>query len=175
MAELHVIGEIVGGVGFEASRLFCRWGAVSGRNWDLLEGIEQGQTHIDYPEEGEFAVWSHPIDLHYACRGIVGWPKLHFQVWGQDAHGRNEICGYGFCHVPTAPGQHEIKCTTWCPEGTKGEQLSSFFVGGAPRLKLEEVCYNGGDRYRLQTKSSGLVVLKLSIIMKDFAKHGVVC
>ena len=28
MAELHVIGEIVGGVGFDASRLFCRWLSV---------------------------------------------------------------------------------------------------------------------------------------------------
>ena len=51
MAELHVIGEIVGGSGFSSRGLFCRWGAVSGRNWDLLEGIDQGQTHIDYPED----------------------------------------------------------------------------------------------------------------------------
>jgi hypothetical protein len=37
-------------------------------------------------------VWAHPIDVHYSCKGLVGWPKLHFQVWSQDVHGRNDIC-----------------------------------------------------------------------------------
>ncbi len=27
-----------------------------------------------------------------ARRGLAGWPKLHFQVWSQDIHGRNDIC-----------------------------------------------------------------------------------
>lgn len=36
-------------------------------------------------------VWAHPIDLHYVCRGLLGWPKLHFQIWSQDVHGRNEL------------------------------------------------------------------------------------
>ena len=26
------------------------------------------------------AVWSHPIDAHYVCRGLTGWPKLAVQV-----------------------------------------------------------------------------------------------
>lgn len=24
--------------------------------------------------------------------------------------------GYGFCHVPTAPGTYELDCPTWLPE-----------------------------------------------------------
>ena len=24
--------------------------------------------------------------------------------------------GYGFCHIPTAPGTYEIDCPTWIPE-----------------------------------------------------------
>ena len=30
--------------------------------------------------------------------------------------------GYGFCHVPTSPGNHKIECVTWRPVGTFAEQ-----------------------------------------------------
>ena len=30
--------------------------------------------------------------------------------------------GYGFCHVPTAPGNHKLECVTWRPVGTFAEQ-----------------------------------------------------
>lgn len=39
-------------------------------------------------------MWSHPVDVHYVCRGLLGWPKLHFQIWSQDVHGRNELRKY---------------------------------------------------------------------------------
>lgn len=35
-------------------------------------------------------VWC--ADVHYATKGIQGWPKLHLQVWHQDMFGRNELC-----------------------------------------------------------------------------------
>jgi len=127
------------------------------QNWDKLEGADAGQTHVDHPDEGEMAVWAHPVDLHYVCKvrpcvrarlvangshrrtstcapsafswwcschlpqrhcrgaltsrqgtrgmvtpdgltawrmsqGLTGWPKLHFQVWCQDQHGRTDLC-----------------------------------------------------------------------------------
>ena len=33
-----------------------------------------------------------------------GWPCLHVQVWHLDVHGRMEVLGYGFMHVPAAAG-----------------------------------------------------------------------
>lgn len=71
----------------------AQWGIVSGRSWELLEGLEQGQTQVDDAPSGEMVVWAHPVDVHYSCKGLTGWPKLHFQVWSQDVHGRNDICG----------------------------------------------------------------------------------
>lgn len=47
----------------------------------------------------------------------TGWPKIHLQVYHQDQFGRSEIYGYGFCHVPTAPGCHSFECVTWRPVG----------------------------------------------------------
>eukprot|EP00959_Pyramimonas_sp_CCMP1952_P301328 6304511-Pyramimonas_sp.AAC.1 len=71
MAEVHIVGQIVGASGFEQRNLFCKWGVEAGQSWDRLEGLDMGQTHVDHPEEGEMAVWAHPIDLHYACKGMA--------------------------------------------------------------------------------------------------------
>lgn len=72
-----------------------QWGVHAGRSWELIEGLDQGQTQVDCPESsGDMALWAHPIDVHYVCRGLLGWPKLHFQIWSQDIHGRNELREY---------------------------------------------------------------------------------
>ncbi|CAD7700253.1 unnamed protein product [Ostreobium quekettii] len=175
MAEFHALGEIAGASGFEDKSVFCKWGVSAGECWDLLEGIDKGQTQVDHPEEGEPAVWSHPLDLHYSVKGLVGWPKLHFQVWSEDTHGRFDLCGYGFCHIPTAPGMYELDCPTWVPEGSAREELLSCFLGRGPRLKAEEVVYTPGDRFRLQTKAAGVVLVKLGVVMKDFDLYSVRC
>lgn len=57
----------------------------------MIEGLDGGQTQVDRPPDGDMAVWGHPLDVHYMCRGLSGWPKLHVQVWSQDVHGRNEL------------------------------------------------------------------------------------
>lgn len=42
-------------------------------------------------QEGEPAVWSHPMDIHYAVRGIDGWPRMRLEVYGVDIYGRTEL------------------------------------------------------------------------------------
>ena len=226
MAELHIVGEIVGASGFEERNLFCKvrrvpvpssrpvapsrpnersknkpsppapvstthpepspdayvqnttsnsqWGVEAGSMWDVVEGEAGGQTHCCYPPEGEpSVVWSHPVDVHYAAKSLVGWPKMWFQVWHMDEHGLKDLCGYGFCHVPTGPGMHEVEVCTWCPEGTPLEKLQAFFVGGKPRLKYEEVIHSPGDRFRLATRAAGVIKLQLGVCVKDFDKYNV--
>lgn len=46
-------------------------------------------------------------------------------------------------------------------------------MGGAPRLKLEEVVHTPADRFRLQTVASGLVHLQIGIMAKDFERNHV--
>eukprot|EP01112_Ceratiomyxa_fruticulosa_P004770 TRINITY_DN1530_c0_g1_i4.p1 TRINITY_DN1530_c0_g1~~TRINITY_DN1530_c0_g1_i4.p1 ORF type:complete len:178 (+),score=18.37 TRINITY_DN1530_c0_g1_i4:402-935(+) len=147
MAEIHIIGQILGGSGFPSLDLFCKWSVVTGSNWQLLEGLVEGQTQVDNPLEGKMAVWSHPIDLHYTTRSISGWPKLKVQVWHQDRYGRNELYGYGFCNVPTSAGIFSVDCVTWRPKGSVMEEVSSFFLGGTTQLANDDLIISGADRY----------------------------
>ncbi len=41
---------------------------AAGTTWELVEGLDEGQTQVNAAEEGDLAVWSHPIDLHYVAR-----------------------------------------------------------------------------------------------------------
>lgn len=45
---------------------------LKGSGWKLLQGIKEGQTHVDNPTYEQFAAWSHPIDLHYSTKGLQG-------------------------------------------------------------------------------------------------------
>ncbi|XP_077788394.1 B9 domain-containing protein 2 isoform X3 [Podarcis muralis] len=72
MAEVHVIGQIVGASGFPSSSLFCKWGIHTGGAWKLLSGFREGQTQVDHPQLDDVAYWSHPIDVHFATKGLQG-------------------------------------------------------------------------------------------------------
>ena len=175
MAELHIIGRIVGASEFEESSLFCKWGMHTGGAWKLIEGQKEGQTHVDQPAIDCMTSWSHPVDLHYGTKGVQGWPRLHLQVWHQDSYGRVELFGYGFIHIPTSPGRHELECMTWKPVGTLSEQVQSYFVGGSLYLKNTDVVYSGFDRYKLKTRASGKVHIQLDLIFRNFDKYGIEC
>nr|XP_031537681.1 B9 domain-containing protein 2 isoform X3 [Vicugna pacos] len=133
MAEVHVIGQIMGATGFSESSLFCKWG------------------------------------VH------TGWPRLHLQVWSQDSFGRCQLEGYGFCHVPSSPGTHQLDCPTWRPLGSWREQLARAFVGGGPQLLHGDAIYSGADRYRLHTAAGGTVHLELGLLLRHFDRYGVEC
>nr|CAD7458437.1 unnamed protein product [Timema tahoe] len=174
MAEVHILGQILGASEFPKNTLFCKWGIHAGGGWKVISGLKEGQTHVDNPEYDEAAHWCHPLDVHFATKGIQGWPKLHLQVYCQDRFGRSEIYGYGFCHIPTSPGSHLIDCVTWRPVGSWRDQFTQFFLGGGPQLKDPNLVYSGNDRYRLQTETMGVVHLELGIILRNFQKFGVV-
>lgn len=72
MAEVHVIGQIIGGSGFPESSLFCKWKVHMGSAWRVLQGDSEGQTQVDDPSDEPMASWCHPIDLHFATKGLQG-------------------------------------------------------------------------------------------------------
>ncbi|KAI8848595.1 B9 domain-containing protein 2-like protein [Chytridium lagenaria] len=173
MAEVHIIGTILGASGFPHSSLCAKWSILAGEGWSLVEGEAGGQTQVDLPEDERFSVWSHPIDVHYTTKTVGGWPKIVVQVFRQDMFGRNELYGYGFVHMPTTPGFHSVECVTWRPSGTVIDQLYSFFLGATPQLKNLDIIHNPADRFRLQTVSMGKIHMEIGIIVRNFEGYGV--
>lgn len=50
MAELFVVGEVLGASGFNGNNLVCKYAVAFGENWRLSEGEASGQTQTDYPK-----------------------------------------------------------------------------------------------------------------------------
>ena len=96
-------------------------------------------------------------------------------MWHQDSFGRSELYGYGYCHIPTSPGMHDVECPVWRPIGSLREQITQAFLGGGPQLKNPDLIYSGADRYHLRTQAMGKVHLQLGVIMRNFDKYGIEC
>uniref|UniRef100_A0A915HLJ4 B9 domain-containing protein 2 n=1 Tax=Romanomermis culicivorax TaxID=13658 RepID=A0A915HLJ4_ROMCU len=176
MAELYVIGQILGAKSFPDKSLFCRWKLHFGGGWTLVEGRTEGQTQTDSPDIGHMSCFSHPIDVHLVTRSLQGWPKIQLQIWHLDQFSRQELYGYGVCYVPTLPGSHDLECGTWRPVGTLYEETMHKFLGGGILLKNPDAAASGvEDRYKLNTSSMGSVHLRLNVIMRNFDKFGVEC
>ena len=122
--EAHFIGEIVGGRNFD-SGVSCKWMIEAGDGWEPLDGDFVGQTQCDYPfDDGDMCIWAHPIDVHYSMTAPTAWPRIVVQVWKLDENGQHELAGYGFTHLPTVPGIHEVEISTWRPLGHSQEEIN---------------------------------------------------
>lgn len=44
----------------------------SGTNWKIISGHKEGQTQVDSPSYDSRTWWCHPIDIHFASKGIQG-------------------------------------------------------------------------------------------------------
>jgi B9 domain-containing protein 2 len=177
--EAHFVGEIVGGRGFD-SGVSCKWMIEAGEGWEPLDGEFIGQTQCDYPfDSGEICIWAHPIDVHYAMKAATAWPRIVVQVWKLDGNGQQELAGYGFTHLPTVPGIHEVEISTWRPLGHSQEEISSFFIGGTDRLAKDSFdaifAKSWVQRCHLKTVGAGVVMLNMAVVLKHFAAENVEC
>lgn len=174
MAELYCFGCIVGADSdFNETGLFAKWKISYGNNWELIEGLSSAETQIDFPSIGDRANWCHPVDFHFVCNGIQSWPRIEFQVFKEDSHGRVSFVSYGFVHIPSQPGFHEVKCYTWKPIGNLYSQLYSMFTGSSLVLSNPEVIFTSANRYRIRTETSGTITLNLYVIARHFDRYGV--
>lgn len=71
MAELHLIGELVGGSGFPSGNLFCKWGLATGSAWKVLEGLQEGQTQVDHPQVSGTSLLTVCAWWDHTCRSSI--------------------------------------------------------------------------------------------------------
>ena len=164
-ADAYFIGRVIGSSGFRDGS-FCRWWIVAGDQWKLMGGLDRGQTQTDESSDSSGnCVWSHPIDVYYEFTGIQGWPKISFEVWEHDSLGRSFLGGYGFCNLPSTPGNHDLVVDLWRPVGSVMEDLTANFIGGSPHLRNQEIVHKPNDRFRIKSENSGQVHINVSLIL----------
>lgn len=81
--------------------------------------------------------------------------------------------GYGFAHIPTTPGSHELEIVTWRPMGSISDQLWSYFLGATVQLKNLDLIHSPADRFRLVTTTMGKVHVEVSVLFRNFAQYGI--
>jgi len=180
--EVHYVGQICSGQGLmeDTTEGVCvRWRVDTGKAWLHLGGSVQGQTQISYckARDTEDVPFNHPIDLHFAEAGLQGWgaPRISFQAYRLDWTGRRILVGYGFEHLPTAPGTHQMKVCLWRPTGSKEQELSAYLLGSMPALVNHEPLYDSAwrERCRLVTIPAGSVRIDLSVLTRNMQQVGV--
>ncbi|XP_055606784.1 B9 domain-containing protein 2 [Uranotaenia lowii] len=174
MAELHILGQLCHASDFAELNLFCRWSIQFGSCWKVIEGHSEGQTCASTARVEQRSHFSTPIDLHLACRGIQGWPKVYIEVFAINAFGNYWPVGYGFGFLPTQPGFHKLSIATWkVSSGKFLDRIREKFHTGGFTVAKSDIVFSGIERYKLLTQSSGTVELELMLIFKNFAEHGV--
>jgi B9 domain-containing protein 2 len=88
---------------------------------------------------------------------------------------RSNLVGYGFCNVPTSPGQHVLDVVTWRPSGSFRDTLANYYLGGGHQLRNPDLLASASDRHRLTTTTTGKVHVQIGIIVRSFEKFGVEC
>eukprot|EP00937_MAST-01D_sp_MAST-1D-sp2_P005386 g5386.t1 len=100
--------------------------------------------------------------------------ELHIsgEVLGASDFPSSDIAGYGFCYVPSAPGEHSTDIVLWRPAGNGMEQLRAYFLGAHPKLQDPTVASHEGDRFELQTSTTGRVHVRFQVMLRGAADHG---
>lgn len=61
----------------------------------MISGLKEGQTQVDNPAYGSVTYWCHPVDIHFATKGIQGmmlsilklsltiYMYTHTHIWGE--------------------------------------------------------------------------------------------
>lgn len=83
--------------------------------------------------------------------------------------------GYCVAHIPTRPGTHKLAVNTWkLTTNSFLDNLRDKFHGGGLSVANSDLIYStSGDRYRISTKTSGVVHIELMVILQNFSKYGI--
>ncbi|XP_053687036.1 B9 domain-containing protein 2 [Sabethes cyaneus] len=174
MAELYVFGELCHASEYEEPNLFCKWSVQFGSCWKVVEGHSEGQSSASSARVERRSYFSTPIDLHLACRGIQGWPKLHVEVFALDSLNNYWPVGYGFAYLPSQPGLHRVRVDTWKVSSPKFfDTIREKFHSGGFTVAKSDIVFSGIERYKLLTKTSGSVEFELMLMFRNFAENGV--
>jgi B9 domain-containing protein 2 len=76
--------------------------------------------------------------------------------------------GYGWCHMPTTPGEHAREIPVFRPGGSTYDDIAALFVGGHPRYQDPSVILTPDSRAGHGVHSVGIVTLNVNVVLRGF-------
>ena len=153
VAQVHIFGCIDAASCFptRGRALQVRWRLEFDSNVEVIAGPTEGLTKVA-EVESEDAIIDEPIDVHLNVTSLLrgGPPRLVIDVWHEDDNARFELSGYGFAHLPVAPGAHDLQLVCWRPWGTSYERLSARLPGTSSYPTLSR-----RDTAQIRTETTG--------------------
>ena len=97
-------------------------------------------------------------------------------ILGVDAFGGDVIRGYGWRHLPTLPGAHNVQIELYRPESSSLlNRLTAWFIESRRPEFVDASLAAGNDGRELVTVcNGGIVNLRLNVLLKDFRRYGFV-
>uniref|UniRef100_A0A1B6CRV4 B9 domain-containing protein 1 n=1 Tax=Clastoptera arizonana TaxID=38151 RepID=A0A1B6CRV4_9HEMI len=154
--------------------LYCKYCLVSGPDWNLLSGQDEGFSQIGRKsnDDKEVFAWSFPLEITFKSSNPHGWPQLILSVYGPDVFGNDVVRGYGLCHLPVCSGQSKKEVKMFVPESSSTlQKLTSWLTGKRPEYIDPKVLAQGDGREVTRVRSQGVVCVIFNTMTKDLDRY----
>ncbi|KNC47040.1 B9 domain-containing protein 1 [Thecamonas trahens ATCC 50062] len=183
MAQFFVVvsGQVESALFEDYDRLFAKVNFVHNgegvEDWTVVDGAEAGLTQVarkSVDGGSPVFVFNYPIEVAYASTNVSGWPRLLVSMFSINGLGNHTLAGYGFVHVPTAPGRYTRYVRTFRPRSSSlWQRINAWLFGDPPEfLNLPKVLGDGKGREVARVVSSGVVKVTFNVSTKGLSAAG---
>ncbi|QDZ18992.1 ciliary basal body-associated B9 domain-containing protein [Chloropicon primus] len=154
---------------------YCKFLVTHGEDWQVLDGLEEGVTHLSKRSPGVDTsfVWNFPINVAYRSTNIFGWPQIVLSVYDVDNLGRDVVLGYGSVHIPTAPGTYNLKVRLYKPLASSMLQhLTSWISKVQPEFVDPKFPTQTEGREVVRAQSSGHAIVTVNVMTRNMEHFG---
>eukprot|EP00210_Caulerpa_lentillifera_P005560 g5319.t1 len=146
---------------------YAKYEVVSGKDWKILDGLQEGLTQMAVTKHRQYCVWNFPVALMLSSSNAFGWPQIVLSVYGLDSCGRDVVKGYGRVHIPISSGRHVLEVRLYRPRASNWVREWIGWVTGMPPEFTDASFVAESEGHELvQTISGGLVNLDINSFSK---------
>mmetsp|Transcript_6158 Transcript_6158/g.8962 ORF Transcript_6158/g.8962 Transcript_6158/m.8962 type:complete len:199 (+) Transcript_6158:111-707(+) len=170
---LVVNGEIKEGYFPGGGKLAVNYEFIHGKQWIIKKvsgtgvNMELGSSQVAIRKAGydPLYTWNFPLSCTFGASDSYGWPKIVFTVTSPKGKGRDQIKGYGWCHVPLFPGRHQVKVHMFKPRSTSIIQ-SILGYRQPPELITKMTIAQEEGRAVMRMQTCGTIQVQFDILIE---------
>lgn len=170
--HLTVQGTIDKCVSNSSCDMYCKFGFVSGQDWEAYAGSKAGVSYTTRVNAKHEAIFNYPVGISLRTQTPYGWPQIVLAVYGLNSFGNDKIVGYGAVHLPLKQGTHKLKVPLFSPRAESVfQKLTAYFTGLYPELIETNIVAQGPNREIMKTHSNGYVELTLNMVTNELEQY----